>query len=100
MQLTIDLLNVRDKTSLLTYLDETLFIKDWGRNWDALNDCLHDLSEGGFTEKYDFPLSIQVVNLEMFKTKNPDDFKIFEKILLDQVDSHKNEGLELIVSFE
>lgn len=42
---TIDLAKVRDKKSLLDLFAKTLkFPRHFGENWDALNDCLADLS--------------------------------------------------------
>jgi RNAse (barnase) inhibitor barstar len=41
----IDLAKVRSKRSLLAALARALEFPDWfGRNWDALQDCLTDLS--------------------------------------------------------
>lgn len=41
----IDLADARDKSSLLTQLAAALAFPDWfGHNWDALSDCLNDLS--------------------------------------------------------
>jgi RNAse (barnase) inhibitor barstar len=41
----IDLAKVRDKSGLLTALARALDFPDWfGGNWDALEDCLGDLS--------------------------------------------------------
>ncbi|MDR2241109.1 MAG: barstar family protein [Zoogloeaceae bacterium] len=41
----IDLAAVRDKDALLDRIAETLSFPDWfGHNWDALADCLGDLS--------------------------------------------------------
>jgi len=41
----VNLAKVRDKSGLLTALARTLDFPDWfGGNWDALQDCLGDLS--------------------------------------------------------
>ena len=41
----VDLAEVRDKPGLLTALSRSLGFPDWfGGNWDALQDCLGDLS--------------------------------------------------------
>jgi len=41
----IDLVKVRDKSGLLTALARALDFPDWfGGNWDALQDCLGDMS--------------------------------------------------------
>ena len=41
----VDLTEVRDKSGLLTALSRSLGFPDWfGGNWDALQDCLGDLS--------------------------------------------------------
>jgi RNAse (barnase) inhibitor barstar len=42
---TLDLAKVRDKKSLLDLFAKTLkFPRHFGENWDALNDCLADLT--------------------------------------------------------
>lgn len=41
----IDLSGVRDKPGFLTACARALHLPDWfGHNWDALSDCLRDLS--------------------------------------------------------
>lgn len=41
----VNLVKVRSKASLLAALAKALNLPDWfGRNWDALQDCLTDLS--------------------------------------------------------
>lgn len=99
MTITIDLTGVTDKESLFKRLDETLIVKEWGHNWDALYDCLHDLPTGGFTEKYAFPLTIEVKNWKGLQDANVTDFTNFRKILEEQVVSHKNAGRMLEVVF-
>ena len=92
MEISLDLAKVTDKASLFESLDDQLIINEWGHNWDALNDCLHDLDTGGFTQKYNFPLLIKLINWNRFAEKNPNDFKIFQTILEDQSSHHKNYG--------
>ncbi len=99
MTITIDLEGVVDKDSLFKRLDEELIVKEWGHNWDALYDCLHDLSEGGFTEKCEFPLTFEVTNWQGFREANKEDFEKFKKILEDQVVSHVDKGCVLTVHF-
>ena len=44
----VDLAGIRDKTALLDALARALEFPDWfGGNWDALEDCLTDLSWRG-----------------------------------------------------
>jgi RNAse (barnase) inhibitor barstar len=95
----IDLQDVTDKTSLFKRFDEILIVQNWGHNWDALNDCLRDLNEGGFTKKYEFPLTLEFKNWEIFSHNSPDDFRIFKDILSRQVFEHKNCGEELTIFF-
>lgn len=96
----INLQGVNDKNSLFEKLDEKLIIQEWGHNWDALNDCLRDLDTGGFTNKYEFPLSIKITNWKQFESDNSEEFNIFKEVMKNQANEHKNNGKELTVSFE
>jgi RNAse (barnase) inhibitor barstar len=99
MKIILDLTDVNDKNTLFAKLDEELIIEHWGHNWDALNDCLRDLDSGGFTKKYPSPLDIEIINSKEFKSKNPNDFKIFKDIFEHQSQEHARYGFDLKVNF-
>ena len=99
MTISLNLSRVKDKKTLCVALDRELIQKPWGHNWDALNDCLRDLSTGGFTKKYDFPLKIEIVDWNEFCESDNESFTTFKEILKQQVTEHKNKGLELLVEF-
>ena len=74
----------------------------WGQNWDAFNDCLGYLDVGGISgnsKKFDFPLTIEVLNSEEFQKNNPKGFSILKDILERTVDFYKREGklLQVII---
>lgn len=100
MEITLNFEKVVDKDTLFEKLSEDLITENWGHNWDALNDCLRDMDSGGFTKKYNFPLTIKFTNWKQFLAKSPDQFKTFQEVLHQQVQEHKNYDKELIVSFE
>jgi RNAse (barnase) inhibitor barstar len=58
----------------------------WGMNWDALNDCLRNLEDGGIwgnSHKWGFPLVLKMKNIAQFKTQHPQEFQTLLEILDD-----------------
>lgn len=62
----IDLKRIHDKEELMLCLAEEFgFPGWWGKNWDALTDCLRSLGdkEYGFIKETKFPVNIKVINM-------------------------------------
>lgn len=75
-----------DKAALLAWYAETLrFPSFFGENWDALIDCLRDLSWIG--EK-----TIQIVHRDMPLANNPADQSIYLDILAEAVRAWKEDA--------
>lgn len=76
--------------------------KGWGINWDAMNDCLRYLEEGGIwgtSKKFSFPLEIEVSNYKEFKDAEPEGFQILKEILDHQTKEHKRDEKVMKVVF-
>lgn len=74
--------------------------KGWGLNWDAFNDSLYLIEEGGIwgtSKQFKFPLEIELSNLEEFKNNDPKSFKILMEILDDHIAARAKEGKVLKV---
>jgi hypothetical protein len=70
----VSLSGARDKSELLTRLSRDLRFPDWfGRNWDALEDCLTDLSWLGADG--------HVLLIEGASGLSADDFGVFRDVL-------------------
>jgi hypothetical protein len=103
MDVVIDLKGCKDEKSVLLKFGEVLVLggpdgnipaqadvngKGWGINWDALNDSLKELENGGIwgtSPKFQFPLKITVKNYQEFKKNQPDKFQILMEILASQI---------------
>ena len=58
----------------------------WGRNWNALSDCLADLDVGGVfgtSRKFQFPLTLVITNPEQLQSSEPYAWNTFWEILGD-----------------
>jgi RNAse (barnase) inhibitor barstar len=99
VKIFINLDGVHDKETLFAVLSQELIVKPWGNNWDALSDCLRDLHTGGFTNTYEFPLTIEVTNWNAFSDASEPDFLMFKEILEEQVAEYAKEGLDLSINF-
>jgi RNAse (barnase) inhibitor barstar len=85
----VDLADVRDKGGLLTALAGAIDFPDWfGRNWDALQDCLGDLSWR--------PAPGYVVVLEHcdgFSERAPQEFKTALEVFNTAADSWREQDI-------
>lgn len=85
---SVDASAVRTKSQFLGLLGRTLSFPSWfGRNWDALEDCLTDASwmpESG--------LVIQVEGYEGYAQGDPDGFSILVDIFKTSAEYWRGEG--------
>jgi RNAse (barnase) inhibitor barstar len=89
----IDGKNISRKEQLLNHVATVLqFPKDFGNNWDALEECLTDLEwvdADGYVIYYD--------HIDPLLEKHPDQFETLVEILRDAVASWKEDGAAMIV---
>lgn len=87
----VDLAKVTDKEGFLDAISKALSFPDWfGHNWDALADCLNDLSwmaADGYV--------IVLEHADAFAAASPTDFATALSILQDAADSWREEGIPL-----
>lgn len=87
--LRVDLSQVSTKEGFLTAVGEALEFPEWfGHNWDALADCLTDLSwmaADGYV--------IALDHADAFATAQPADFAMALSIFQDAADSWREEGV-------
>jgi hypothetical protein len=100
MQVTIDLKGLKTKEEVLHTFGEVFQLgggpegnipvaanttgKGWGMNWDALADSMSYLDTGGMwgtSRKFEFPLTITVVNVQDFQENDSRGFSTLEEIL-------------------
>ena len=85
--------NIARKEQLLTHAALALqFPKDFGHNWDALEECLTDLEwvDGdGYVIYYD--------HIDGLLAAHPDQFETLVEILRDSVKSWKEDGEAMVV---
>jgi hypothetical protein len=111
MEIHIDLLGCADSKSVLLKIGEVLQLggpdgnhpveavnagEGWGVNWDALNDSLSSLDEGGIwgnSKKPEFPLNITFENYDEFSKNDKDGFKILKEICKDTSAKYKKDNL-------
>ena len=89
----VDGKKIERKEQLLNHLSVTLrFPKDFGHNWDALEECLADLEwvDGeGYVIYYD--------HIDPLLEAHPDQFETLVEIVRDAVASWKEDGTAMIV---
>jgi RNAse (barnase) inhibitor barstar len=89
----IDGKNIGRKEQLLTHAAVALhFPKDFGQNWDALEECLTDLEwvdADGYVIYYD--------NIDGLLAAHPDQFETLVEIFRDAVASWKEDGSAMVV---
>jgi RNAse (barnase) inhibitor barstar len=89
----IDGKNIARKEQLLNHVAIALhFPKDFGHNWDALEECLTDLEwvdAEGYVIYYD--------HIDGLLASHPDQFETLVEILRDAVASWKEDGSAMIV---
>ena len=85
----VDLSKVTDKEGFLDAVGQTLGFPDWyGHNWDALADCLTDLSwmaADGYV--------IALDHADAFARANPTDFATALSIFQDASDTWREDGI-------
>ncbi|MGE5639881.1 MAG: barstar family protein [Clostridia bacterium] len=88
----ISLAGARDKHALMDALSLALGFPDWfGRNWDALEDCLADLSWR--------PAQGHVLVLERFDALAKDDLGILTDVLRSSAESWAGRGRSFFAVF-
>jgi len=91
----IDLAAVSDKEQLLEQLSFALAFPQWfGRNWDALEDCLGDLA---WRAGDDHVLLIE--GFEHLRARRPDDFGVLLDILASSAQFWLERGRPFFVAF-
>jgi len=81
-----------DKDSILSEFSKVMmFPEEWGNNWDALYDCLIDLSWIKVKE----PFIIICKNFNSLKFENFDDWNTFNNILIDAIVFWREESKEI-----
>ncbi len=102
-ELNIDLKQVKNKEQVLKIFEESFILgSDWGRNWDALQDYLCYLEDGGIFGtgyKFDLPFSINILNYSEFKKNDPVEFEILREIMNTVVDIYKINNKILKIAF-
>ena len=89
----IDMGNAGSKEDFLAYIAEKLQFPNWfGRNWDALNDCLTDPTKTGHV------LIFQ--NCENFATRHRRDFESAIAVFVAAADYWRSQGQPFWVLFE
>lgn len=85
MEIIVDLKNFEYKKTILAEIGHALYFgKNWGANWDALNDALRYLDQDGIwgdCHIFKFPLKIIFNNYQEFQKKDPKNYKILNEIL-------------------
>ena len=76
--------------------------KGWGLNWDAFNDCLRELEDGGIwgtSKKFTFPLEIEIANYKEFKNADAKEFDIMKDILQYQMEEYSKQHKMLKIHY-
>lgn len=91
----IDLAKVRSKSKLFdTFARGFAFPRHFGRNWDALNDCLCDLSWSGARGWV-----LQLGDGQDFNGRSPEEFDTLSQILLSVIEHWQSQGRMFCVLF-
>ncbi|WNI14620.1 barstar family protein [Actinacidiphila sp. ITFR-21] len=96
--LVLDLAGVGDRQSFMDRCSADLHLPDWfGRNWDALADCLTDLSwwppETGHRQ-------LRLRNWENYASSMPREWRIVKEVLRDAEIFWRDTDTELSVVLE
>ncbi|MBB5933741.1 barstar family protein [Streptomyces zagrosensis] len=88
---------VRDKATFLDRCARDLDLPEWfGRNWDALDECLRDLSWWGRPSGYE----IRVRGWQEFRAAAPDTANTAAEVLADAIAYWSERGTTLTVTFD
>jgi hypothetical protein len=108
MDLLIDISGLKDSTAVMQRFNETLQFGTHPNgapvgvgNWDAFDDCLRCLEEGGIYgtgKPVLFPCVLIIQGYEAFKKHDPEGFVILKEILESKPDEYKQDNQELRVS--
>lgn len=91
----IDLAGASDKEQLLARIAAALSFPDWfGRNWDALEDCLGDLAWRG-----DRGHVLLIEGFENLRARRPDDFGMLLDVLASSAQYWLEQGRPFFVAF-
>ena len=91
----IDLASVSDKDQLLGQLASALAFPDWfGHNWDALEDCLTDLSWRAGDRHV-----LLIEGFETLRARRPDDFGVLVDILASSAQYWSERGRPFFAVF-
>jgi RNAse (barnase) inhibitor barstar len=81
----MDIGNVKSKKDFLGHIAKELKFPGWfGNNWDALNDCLTDLSENGYVLIFE--------NCENFAARHRDEFESAVAVFVSAAQYWKTQG--------
>ena len=91
----IDLASVSDKDQLLGQLASALAFPDWfGHNWDALEDCLTDLSWRAGGQHV-----LLIEGFETLRARRPDEFGVLVDILASSAQYWSERGRPFFAVF-
>jgi hypothetical protein len=109
MEVIINISGLKDKAAVTRRFNEILGfgvhpngVPVGVGNWDAFEDCLRCLDEGGIYgtgKKITFPCDLVIRGYETFKAHNPKEYAIFKEILEKKPDEYKQDNQELRVLF-
>ena len=110
MDILIDLTGLKDSTAVMNRFNEILQFGTHPSgtpvgvgNWDAFEDCLRCLDEGGIYgtgKPIVFPCALTIRGCEGFEKHDPESFAVLKEILESKPDEYKRDGQDLRVSFE
>ncbi|MFE0646145.1 barstar family protein [Streptomyces sp. NPDC058877] len=85
----LDLSGVTDKAVFMDRVTEVLALPDWfGRNWDALADCLGDLPE---------PVTLVVTGWQGYAETHPREWRTAQEVFATAVDESPS-GLSVLLA--
>ena len=89
----IDIGNVKSKEDFLALIAKELQFPDWfGANWDALNDCLTDLTKNGYVLIFE--------NCENFAARHRREFESAIAVFVAAAEYWRSQGQPFWVLFE
>lgn len=74
----------------------------WGLNWDALNDSLRELENGGIwgtSTTHSFPLRLKFVNVGLLRKNCAKEFSVLEEILGNVKAYYRKDGKQFEYEF-
>lgn len=110
MKILIDLSNLKIEDEVMQRFNELLEfgIHENGElvgvgNWDAFNDCMRCLDDGGIYgtgKKITFPCQIIIKNYSDFEQNDPEGFKTLKEILKEKPEEYQKDNQELEIIFD